>query len=193
VDRTSKKSNQIKSINQKIMLTKQQKQIIADMSDSFAKVNEQFNTSKSFNLINADELHMLNRKKIEFAENVKIAKENWCKLAEAEVYRIISLLKEDLPNAVIQKQGKENGHYEGNSILIGRRESDLSGHHEKRVTIDVVKLTEKAMEDEYGNWSNIPMGLAYEYWGSNSRERFSDIQSLCSSKVFISQVRNKVL
>jgi hypothetical protein len=173
------------------MLTKQQLQIIANMSDSFAKVNEQFNTSKSFNLINADELHMMNRKKIEFAENVKIAKENWCKLAEAEVYRIISLLKEDLPNAVIQKQGKENRHYEGNSIFIGRRESDLSGHHERLIIIDVLKLTETSMEDEYGNWENIPMGLAYEYWGS--KERFSDIQSLCSSKGFITQVRNKVL
>jgi len=173
------------------MLTKQQQQIIADMSDSFAKVNEQFNTSKSFNLINADELHMLNRKKIEFAENVKIARENWNKLAEAEVYRIISLLKEDLPNAVIQKQGKENSHFEGNSILIGRRESNLSGHYESRITIDVVKLKAKTMQDEYGNWGDIPMGLAYKYCGSEVR--FSDIQSLCSSKGFITQVRNKVL
>ncbi len=173
------------------MLTKQQQQIIADMTNSFAKVNEQFNTSKSFNLINANELHMLNRKKIEFEENVKIAKENWYKLAEAEVYRIISLLKEDLPNAVLQKQGKENRKYEGNSILIGRREIDLIGHYESRITIDVVKFTEKRINDEYGNCNFIPIGLAYQYCGSE--ETFSDIQSLCISKGFITQVRNKVL
>lgn len=173
------------------MLTKQQQQIIADMTNSFAKVNEQFNTSKSFNLVNADELHMLNRKKKEFEENVRIAKENWNKLAETEVYRIIFLLKEDLPNAVIQKQGKENRHYEGNSILIGRREIDLIGHHESRITIDVVRLSETSMEDEYGNWENIPMGLAYKYCGSE--ERFSDIQSLCSSKNFNEQIRKKIL
>jgi hypothetical protein len=173
------------------MLTKQQLQIIANMSDSFARVNEQFNTSKSFNLINADELHMLNRKKREFEENAKIAKENWNKLAEAEVYRIISLLKEDLPNAVIQKMGKENGHYEGNSILIGRRESDLSGHHEGRITIDIKRGGEITIKDEHGNWSHIPKGLSYEFWGDS--ERFSNIQSLCSSQYFINQIRKKVL
>ena len=173
------------------MLTKQQKQIIQSMSDSFAKVNEQFETSKSFNLINADELLMLKRKKKEFEENVKIAKENWNKLAEAEVYRIISLLKEDLPNAVIQKMGKENRHYEGNSILIGRREIDLIGHHESYITIDVKSSGDTTIEDEYGNQSEIPSGLAYQYW--ESKERFSDIQSLCSSKAFINAIRNKVL
>jgi hypothetical protein len=173
------------------MLTKQQQQIIANMSDSFAKVNEQFSTSKSFNLINADELQMLNRKKKEFEANVLIAKENWNKLAEAEVYRIISLLEKDLPFAVIQKMGKENRHYECNSILIGRTESKLIGHHENHITIDVYKRADTIIEDEYGNCSSIPSGLSYQYLGS--KQKFSDIQSLCSDKYFIEQVRNKIL
>ena len=161
------------------------------MSDSFAKVNEQFETSQSFNLINVNELNMLNRKKREFEANVQIAKENWNKLAEAEVYRIISLLKKDLPFAVIQKMGKENGHYECNSILIGRTESKLIGHHENHITIDVYKREETIIEDEYGNCSRIPSGLSYQYLGS--KQNFRDIQSLCLDKYFIEQVRNKVL
>lgn len=177
------------------MLTKQQQQIIANMSHSFAKVNEQFNTSKSFNLINVDELHMLNRKKIEFEENIKIAKENWYKLAEAEVYRIISLLKEDLPFAVIEKMGKENRHYESNAILIGRTKDSLTSHHENHITICVEKLTETTIADEYGNWDTIPTGLSYQYYGAsdNHKDKFSRIQELCSHKYFAEQLRKRVL
>lgn len=173
------------------MLTKQQQQIIQSMSDSFAKVNEQFNTSKSFNLINADELQMLNRKKREFEENVKIAKENWYKLAEAEVYRIIPLLEEDLPFAVIEKMGESNRRYESNSILIGRTKDRLIGHHENYISIYIYKGEDAIIKDEYGNCSSIPIGFSYEYLGS--KQQFSDIESLCSDKYFIEQVRNKVL
>lgn len=173
------------------MLTKQQKQIIQSMSDSFAKVNEQFSTSKSFNLINADELQMLNRKKIEFEENIKIAKENWSKLAEAEASRIISLLKEDLPFAVIEKMGESNRHYENNSILIGRTKGSLIGHYERRITINIIRDEDAVIKDEYGNCSRIPIGFSYEYIGS--KQKFEDIESLCSDKYFMTQIRERLL
>ena len=177
------------------MLTKQQQQIIADMSNSFAKVNEQFSTSKSFNLINLDELHMLNRKKEEFEENVRIAKENWNRLAEAEVYRIISLLQSDLPNAFIEKMGKANGHYEGNSILIGRTKDSLNGHCSARICIDIEQGENMWIKDEYGNSACIPSGLSYEgyFQSPDYKENFSDIQSLCSSTFFIDKIRRIVL
>lgn len=176
------------------MLTKQQQEIIANMSESFAKVNEQFSKSKSFNLVNIDELQMLNRKKEEFEENIRIAKKNWNELAESEVYRIISLLKEDLPFAVIEKMGKENRHHESNSIMIGRTKDSLIGHPERHIIIYLNSFDTKAIEDEYGNYGSIPVGLSYSYYSSgDKKEKFRDIQELCSHKYFAQQIRSRIL
>lgn len=176
------------------MLTKQQQEIIANMSESFAKVNNQFNTSKSFNLVNANELQMLNRKKEEFEENLRIAEENWNKAAESEVYRIISLFKEDLPFAVIEKMGKANGHYESNSIMIGRTKDNLIGHPSRHITIYVEHFKKTIIEDEYGNQGYIPEGLRYSYYAfPDTKIRFSNIQELCSHKYFAQQIRSRIL
>lgn len=178
------------------MLTKQQQQIIADMTNSFAKVNERFNTSKSFNLINADELHMLNRKKREFEDNVEIVKENWEMMASLEAYRIIELLKEDLPNAIIQKMEERCSQFRS-VIEICKEESDKSSEftsdiqlkYKNRIDIQIKPLEWLIIEDEYGNWEKIPHELHYQHNGSY----YKSIQSLCSSEKFIEEIRNKVL
>lgn len=130
---------------------------------------------------------MLKRKKKEFEENVKIAKENWEKMANAEAFRIIGLLEEDLPFAFIKKMCKETGHYDSPVVMISRNGNFR--HHEYYVRIEIVK-TETRIKDEFGNSDLIPTGFQY---APTYKYNFDSVEELCSSDYFTREIRSKVL
>lgn len=142
------------------MLTNNQKEIIDSLIYEFGKMNENKQSKKGFNLIDIAPMQERNTKQAEWREMQRLDALAWEKLAEDECYRIIELLKEDMPNARIEKFGERNGKYELNEILIARQGTHMRLHHSEYVSIEVKVKTERRV-DEYGQGYDFGVGFRY--------------------------------
>jgi hypothetical protein len=168
-------------------MNKEQKQAIEGLERLFNKKYE--SKSNGFTLINVDALNEKTNK-IKFNEQQEeLDRETWENVANQEAYRIIKLLKKDLPHVSIQKYGHENRHHDLPTILI-RRSDRGSTHHLDCVTIEVV-VERVQYVDEFDTYRNYGCGLVYR---DNYRDnRFETIDDLVQSPGFLETLRTRVL
>jgi hypothetical protein len=144
-------------------MNKNQKEIIKLLKEEFERINDQKIGTSKFNLIDVSPLIELSEKKRLFREEQEILEKTWEKIAEDECYRIIDLLKQDLPNAFIEKMGASNSHLEYNNILIGYSLNSLNGHWENRIDIGINKFVEQFYDSELGEYFYKYKGLKYKF------------------------------
>jgi len=168
-----------------------QQQIIDSLIAEFNRINSMNANNKTFNLINIEPLNAKTDEIKRYKAMREADKKAWNELAYQEVYRLIDLFKQDLPNACIEKYGKENGHIDIPSIIIGKDERHTRGHSENHVSIHIEVRTNKMVKDSYGGTWSFGSELIYRYGIFN--KEYKTIEEVVTSKEFLEELRLKVL
>lgn len=166
-----------------------QQEIINTLINELIRIDDSRNQNKGFNLINVDSLNEKTNEIQRFKEEAIANKQAWDDIANEEARRIVKLFQEDLPNACVQKFGKETGHYDLPSLMI-RRNENSSKHYEDCVTIEVKILTEP-VRDSFGNGYSKGLKLVYKF--NYGRNEFNTIEELVKDKTFLESIRTRVL
>ena len=164
-------------------------EIINALINEFNRIENSRNQNKRFNLINVDSLNEKTNEIQRFKEEVIANKQAWDDIANEEARRIVKLFQEDLPNACVQKYGKETGHYDLPSLMI-RRNEKTSKHYEDCVTIEVKILTE-IIRDSFGIPYSKGLRLAYRF--NYEDNEFNTIEDLVKDSRFLETIRTRVL
>ena len=164
-------------------------EIINALINEFNRIENSRNQNKGFNLINIDSLNEKTNDIQKFKEEELANKRAWERIANEETIRLVKLFQEDLPNACVQKYGKETGHYDLPSLMI-RRNEKTSKHYEDCVTIEVKILTE-IIRDSFGNTYSKGLRLAYRF--NYEDNEFNTIEDLVKDSRFLETIRTRVL
>lgn len=169
-------------------MTTNQKSILNLLEKEFIRINQEFEGTNSFNLVDINPLKKRTQDitRVE-AENGAVKASSYA-LATSEVYRIIALLKEDLPMAFIEKMGKSNNHCEDNTIIIAKDECCLSGGFGNHVQIDVEAFLEERHNSDLGVKEVSFKKLIYSYGGTTC----DSIEDLFSRDVVKEALRRKL-
>lgn len=165
------------------------KEIINTLINELNRIEDSRNQNKGFNLINIDSLNEKTNEIQRFKEEAIANKQAWNDIANEEAIRLVKLFQEDLPNACVQKFGKETGHYDLPSLMI-RRNENSSKHYEDCVIIQVKILTE-SIRDSFDN--TYPQGLRLAYSFNYEKNEFNTIEELVKDKTFLESIRTRVL
>ena len=173
------------------MITPTQQNILDSLVNEFDRINKVTGSSGSFNFINPETLLDKSR---EIANNEAIAKADklaWRQLAIAEADRLVVLLQQDLPNACIQRQAKDNGFTECPTIMI-RRNINKSTHCDSRVDVHVGVHREWVEQShECGYLKGVR--LVYSKSWMDSHKDYDTMEEFVSKSDFQEQIRRKVL
>ena len=164
-------------------------EIINTLINEFNRIEDSRNQNKGFNLINIDSLNEKTNEIQRFKEEAIANKQAWDDIANEEAIRLVKLFQEDLPNACVQKYGKDTGHYDLPSLMI-RRNENSSKHYEDRVSIEVKILTE-TIRDSFGNTYSKGLSLAYRF--NYDKNEFNTIEDLVKDSRFLETIRTRVL
>ena len=170
------------------MLTQQQQQILDLLVNEFNKINS---PKKSFKLIDTDALIDKTNKIKANDELERIHEETWDKIANEETRRIVSLLKEELPMANIEKYGEgNNNYYVLPNLFINRKERAWDTHHESVIQIGI-KVIKTYSTDEFGKRRAYlgETSIKYEF----NDLLFESIEALVSNEKFLERLRTHVL
>jgi len=168
-------------------LTQNQQLIIESLTSEFLRINNEHRNEGSFNLINIDPLM---QKTMEIKQNKREAEmdyEAWHNIAMQEAERIVQLLRQDLPNACVERYGESNGKYDAPSVLIQRKKG-RSGHHENYVSIDVV-VKKEAVYQSHGCDYKKGVSLLYRH----NDNLFNSIEELFEKSSIADEIRIKIL
>lgn len=166
----------------------EQQQIINSLISEFNRIDSMSANNKTFNLINIEPLNEKTNEIERYRAMLEADEKAWEELATQEAYRLIDLLREDLPNACIQKYGKENGYIDIPKIMIRKNKSTIC-HHEYYILIEInIKRNNKVTDSFGGSWT-LGSELSYKY---NNNE-YKTIQDVVSDKRFLEDLRYKVL
>lgn len=166
-----------------------QQEIINTLINELIRIDDSRNQNKGFNLIKVDSLNEKTNEIQRFKEEAIANKQAWDRIANEEAIRLVKLFQEDLPNACVQKYGKETGHYDLPSLMIRRNEKS-SKHYEDCVIIEVDVLTE-TIKDTFGNTYSKGIRLSYRF--NYGRDRFNTIEELVKNETFLESIRTRVL
>lgn len=169
------------------IMNQNQEKIIQDLIAEFNRIENMTTEYTGFNLININPLLEESREIEMMKANQEADLKSWELMAYEEMHRVIGLLQKDLPNASIQAYGKENGHYTYPSILI-RRNSNGSTHYDDCVSIRI--KVEKETYLHKGKQYERGIGLTYN---KGSERSYATIEELVSDKIFLQNIRTKVL
>jgi hypothetical protein len=164
-------------------------EIINTLINEFNRIEDSRNQNKGFNLIKIDSLNEKTNEIQRFKEEAIANKQAWDDIANEEAIRLVKLFQEDLPNACVQKYGKETGHYDLPSLMI-RRNENSSTHYQNCVSIEVKILTE-TIRDSFGNTYSKGLSLAYRF--NYDRNEFNTIEELVKDSTFLESIRTRVL
>ena len=164
-------------------------EIINTLINEFNRIEDSRNQNKGFNLINIDSLNEKTNEIQRFKEEAIANKQAWDDIANEEAIRLVKLFQEDLPNACVQKYGKDTGHYDLPSLMI-RRNENSSKHYEDCVSIEVKILTE-TIRDSFGNTYSKGLSLAYRF--NYDKNEFNTIEDLVKDSRFLETIRTRVL
>jgi hypothetical protein len=173
------------------MLTENQNRIIADLSVEFNELNKKSPTQSNktgYSLINVDALLDKTRRENEFKAKVEEDICIWNAKKDAEVDRLLTLFRKDLPNLSIHRQGKIHGKYDGSSIIICRHGKEMA-HYESLIWIEV-SYTTINKSDEFNNWDKFGEALRYRYECANY---YPSIEELIEKSQFLNDLRKKML
>jgi hypothetical protein len=166
-----------------------QQEIINTLINELNRIEDSRNQNKGFNLINIDSLNEKTNEIQRFKEEEIANKQAWDDIANEEAIRLVKLFQEDLPNACVQKYGKETGHYDLPALMI-RRNKNSSKHYADCVIIEVKVLTEQ-IRDSFGNTYSKGIRLAYKFDYNNNE--FNTIEEIVKDKRFLELIRIRVL
>lgn len=176
-------------------MTKDQQQIIDTLINEFNKINQSNNADKGFNLIDITPLKTKTTIQKEWSEMRRADEIAWQKLANEECYRIIELLKQDIPNVCIQKYGEQNGFGDYSTILI-RKTSQCSTHYDNSVRLEV-KVFKVGKLDEYKQYYEFGDCLMYKPYPNSGNSHtdctYKTLQGAISDKVFLEALRTRIL
>jgi hypothetical protein len=164
-------------------------EIINSFINELNRIEDSRNQNKGFNLINIDSLNEKTNEIQRFKEEAIANKQAWDDIANEEAIRLVKLFQEDLPNACVQKYGKDTGHYDLPSLMI-RRNENSSKHYQDCVSIEVKILTE-TIRDSFGNPYSKGLSLAYRF--NYDRNEFNTIEELVKDSTFLESIRTRVL
>lgn len=164
-------------------------EIINTLINELNRIEDSRNQNKGFNLIKIDSLNEKTNEIQRFKEEAIANKQAWDDIANEEAIRLVKLFQEDLPNACVQKYGKETGHYDLPSLMI-RRNENSSTHYQNCVSIEVKILTE-TIRDSFGNTYSKGLSLAYRF--NYDRNEFNTIEELVKDSTFLESIRTRVL
>jgi hypothetical protein len=171
-------------------MTTNQQQIVNSLIAEFNRIEAEHKPKTTFNLINLDALNDKTNEIARYKAEEKANLESWDKMANDEARRLVKLFQEDLPTASVQKYGKENYHYDLPSVLI-RRNENTSTHHESCVSVQVFVVKVNDVADSFGN--RYERGVQLKYRFSYGCDSFNSIEELVSNKLFLEELRLKVL
>lgn len=164
-------------------------EIINTLINELNRIEDSRNQNKGFNLINIDSLNEKTNEIKRYEEEELANKLAWERIANEEAIRLVKLFQEDLPNACVQKYGKENRHYDLPSILI-RRNNNTSTHPESCVNVEVIVIREY-FHDSFGRTISKGLRLAYRF--NYGKEEFNTIEDLVKDSRFLETIRTRVL
>jgi hypothetical protein len=155
----------------------------------FARINEP-QKNQAFNFINVTPLAQ-KTEEIEVNRAIAIAdREAWEKLAMQEADRLVLLLKQDLPTAVVERYGKANGHYDSPTIMI-RRNAQTSTHHSSCVIFSVVVVKE-SIQQSHSCVYDKGVSLAYSF-GGYKENRYNSMEEFVEKSGIAERIRTHVL
>lgn len=171
------------------MITNTQQSIINSLLTEFARINEP-QKNQAFNFINVTPLAE-KTEEIKVNEAIAIAdREAWEKLAMQEADRLVLLLKQDLPTAVVERYGKTNGHYDLPTIMI-RRNVKTSTHPESCVIFSVVVVKE-LIQQSHSCQYNKGVSLAYSFGGYKDN-KYNSMEEFIEKSGITERIRTLVL
>ena len=179
-----------------IKMTNNQQQIINSLISEFDRMNQSNNANNGFNLIDIKPLKTKTTTQKEWLDLQTADEIAWEKLANEECYRIIDLLKQDIPNACIQKYGAENGFGDYSTILI-RKTSQCSTHYDCAVRLEV-KVDKVYKMDEHGKYYKFGDCLKYRPYPNifasyQQNDTYKTLEEAVSDKAFLEAIRTRVL
>ena len=171
-------------------MTTNQQQIVNSLIAEFNRIEAEHKPKTTFNLINLDALNDKTNEIARYKAEEKANLESWDKMANDEAKRLVKLFQEDLPTASVQKYGKENGYHDLPIVLI-RRNENTSTHPDSQVSVSVIISKAIDVRDSFGNAYERGAQLKYRF--SYGGESFNSIEELVSNKLFLEELRLKVL
>jgi hypothetical protein len=174
-------------------MTPNQKSIVESLINEFNRINSTTSDSKPFNLINADVLSAENRANYIWEQSSKSELESWEAAANEEAWSIVEMLKQDLPNAVVQKYGHGNDYYDLPSVLI-KHPSVIGSHHTEVVSIEV-SVAKEYRSNEYGYAAQFGKRLTYRVSPSvkGYNESYETLEEAVKDSAFIDALRKRVI
>lgn len=175
-------------------MTPNQKSIVESLINEFNRINSTTSDSKPFNLINADVLSAENRANYIWEQSSKSELESWKIAANEEAWRIVEMLKQDLPNAVIEKYGHGNSYYDLPNVLIKHPSVDSNAHYTEWVSIDIHVETQ-SKSNEYGHRATFGKKLSYRVTPSvkGYNEPYETLEEAVKDSAFIDALRKRVI
>jgi hypothetical protein len=171
------------------MLSNNQQKIINSLISEFDRINQQANDKEGFNLIDVRTLVDKSKRINEWNEMKKADTLAWRKAANEECYRIIELLKDDMPEVYIEKCERTDAR-----IIICKRKEDV-GFSDRIVTLDI-RISNKTMLDEYKNCYVFGEYLTYKP-SPTELDAYSscyrNLQGAISDKRFLDALRTRIL
>ena len=181
-------------------MTTQQQNIIDSLKAEFERINTASTGRKAFNLIDTGALQDKTRLQREWKRLEEEDNATWKKAAEAETWRVMALLIEDLPDYVrVEKYNTSIGKYEASQFQIRHESVHHMAHHEELVTIEVIVRKQKKVDD-HGNAGDF--GSHFEYKPHPMLQRANGIDYLYAYKTieeavndpyFKEALRNRVI
>jgi len=171
-------------------MTTNQQQIVDALVNELNRIEAMHKPTTTFNLINVNALNDKTNEIEKYLARREADMEAWDKLATEEAIRLVNLFKADLPMALVQKYGRDNGHSDQPDVLI-RRDDTQSSHHESCVLVRVKVARLNDVIDSFGNIYSRGVKLQYQYNGSN--DLFDTIEELVAKTNFLELVRERVL
>lgn len=181
-------------------MTTQQQNIIDSLKAEFERINMASTGRKAFNLIDTGALQDKTRLQREWKRLEEEDNATWKKAAEAETWRVMALLIEDLPDYVrVEKYGPSIGKYEASQFQIRHESVHCRAHHEQVVDIEVIVRKQKKV-DEHGNAGYFGFELAYQpspmYKSAsaiNYESAYKTIEEAVNDPYFKEALRNRVI
>jgi hypothetical protein len=172
-------------------LTENQRQLIAQLTHEFQRINATKTNSK-FNLVNVDELHQVAEEIRQNKAEAEADASYWRQAAMDEANRIVELLREDLPMARVERYGQANGHYDSPDILIARKENRLF-HHSDCVNISVKVYKERTKQTHDCHYYK-GLRLVYEYYNTpHGGVEYESIEQLFENSNAMNHIHQRIL
>jgi hypothetical protein len=175
-------------------MTPNQKSIVDSLINEFNRINSTISESKPFKLINADVLSAENRANYIWEQSSKSELESWEAAANEEAWSIVEMLKQDLPNAVVQKYGHGNDYYDLPEVLI--KHPNVIGSHPSEVVTIGVRVEKEYKANEYGHRAEFGKKLTYRVSPSVKKgysESYETLEEAVKDSAFIDALRKRVI